>query len=175
MRLPPLTTMLIASIMLIIAPHTVWAISPDLVNDFEDGTTMGWGGNQQGTIQNIATGGSASDRYLETSIEEFHLGTKNDDAWSGDYLAAGVTAIRMDLNHLQPVNEDLRIRIVIFGPGGTFATVNRTPTLLQSQWSTHIFGLAVNDMIHVEGGTGILDDTLRDVTTLLIHCCPVKN
>jgi hypothetical protein len=137
--------------LLCFVPGTVWAISAELVNDFEDGTTMGWGGNQQGTLEHAATGGSASDGFLQTSIVEFHLGTKNEDAWSGDYLAAGVTAVQMDLNHLQPVNEDMRIRVLIFGPGGTFASANRTPTLLVDQWSTHIFGLTSNELIHVEG------------------------
>ena len=130
---------------------------------------MGWGGNTTGTIENELAGGpdGPDDGYLKTSVTNFHVGAKNTEDWSGDYLAAGVLAIEMDLNRLPvlaPSNpgetdEDpnIQIRILIFGPGGTFASKNRTPDLETNNWSHHRFDLTPDELVYVKDGTGVLD------------------
>jgi hypothetical protein len=131
------------------------------------------GGNQTGTVEIVIGGGpdGADDDHLQTQVEEFHVGVKNTSAWSGNYLEAGVTAIEMDLNHLLPITpmQPIQIRILIFGDGGTFASERRTPILATGEWTHHRFGLTSDDLIYLEGGTGVLEDTLGNVTTLLIR------
>jgi hypothetical protein len=100
------------------------------VDTFEDGTTQGWLINLLGMNPpppealpaNISTGGpgGADDNYLQlTSLGGTGAGSRlsvlNLDArWTGDYLAAGINAITMDLINLG-IN-DLALRLVFEDP-----------------------------------------------------------
>jgi len=144
-------------------------------DSFDDGTTQGWGGSFSGFTplpMYVPAGGPAgpNDGFMEISTNGFHLATRNQSrAWTGDYLSVGVKAISLDLIHLSG-NTDLRLRVSLFGPGGTFATTERTPPLGdQADWTRHTFGLTAQDLVHVSGGTGQLEDTLSQVTRVLIR------
>lgn len=151
-------------------------------DSFEDGTTQGWGGSFPGYTPLpllIPSGGpdGLKDSFMEISTDGFHLATRNQSrAWTGNYLVVGVKAISMDLIHLSG-HSDLRLRISLFGPGGMFATVERTPPLGdQLDWTRYTFGLTASDLVHVSGGTGRLEDTLSQVTRILIrHDSPIAS
>ena len=147
------------------------AASYDQVDDFEDGTTMGWSGNRFGTVTHVSGNGpgGGSDDYIETSIASFHLGTKNTDQWTGDFLAAGIAAIEADLNHLDPIAQRLNMRIVLFGPGGVFASQGITANVPTNTWTHYVFGLSSNDLVYVADGSGNLHETLTSVTNLLLR------
>jgi len=152
------------------------------IDSFQDGTTQGWGGSYPGYTPlplPVPGGGpeGPNDSFLEISTTGFHLATRNQSrAWTGDYLCAGVKAISMDLIHLSG-NTDIHLRLSLFGPGGMFATIERTPTLRdQPDWARYSFGLTARDLVHVAGGTGRLEDTLRQVTRILIrHDAPTPS
>jgi len=88
------------------------------LDDFQDGTVQGWVSglfNAHPPI-NVAGGpGGAGDAFLQV---EAHGGsgpgsklvTFNQDQWRGDYLAAGVTAIRMDIKNFS--DNALTIRLL---------------------------------------------------------------
>ena len=151
------------------------------MDDFEDGTMQGWAGQTYGTLH-IVTGGPAgpNDHYLELGQTDFpyHIGTNNTTTWTGNYLAAGVRAIDMDVISKGPVN--LMLRIMLFGPGGNFSTAAPVSVPAGSGWQHVTFGLTPADLVHVTGsnsgkapdGPGILTDTLSNVTTLLIRHDP---
>ena len=99
------------------------------IDDFEDGTTDGWRINLVGTGMppavalpaNIATGGpgGADDNYLRlTSLGVADAGGRltaaNPAQWAGDYVAAGITAISMDVRNLGPT--DLTLRLLFEDP-----------------------------------------------------------
>jgi hypothetical protein len=161
----------VIGLLLILLLFNAGAASFNQHDDFQDGTTMGWGGNKLGTVTNIATGGpdGAGDRFLQTSVTGFHLGTKNTTQWAGDYQAANIEAVEMDLNHINPGPQRLNIRVLLFGPGGTFASSGVTADVPTNIWTHYVFGLTSSDLVHVTGGTGILDDTLAGVTDLLVR------
>lgn len=140
-------------------------------DDFQDGTTVGWSGNRFGSVTNIPASGpaGAGDAFLQTSVASFHLGTKNTNQWAGNYMGSGIDAIEMDLNHINPGTDRLNMRILLFGPGGTFASKEITANVPTNKWTHHVFGLATNDLVHVTGGTGVLNDTLAEVTDLLLR------
>ena len=82
------------------------AITIGQVDDFEDGTVMGWieGPTSPNPTANIPTGGPAgvADAYNENiSSGGFGAGGRqvmfNSSQWSGDYLSEGVTLIRADM------------------------------------------------------------------------------
>jgi hypothetical protein len=150
------------------------AVTSDQVDDFQSfgGRTADWRGGVGFTAQRrVATGGpgGAGDAYMRVSTRRYHLATKNTDQWAGDYLAAGVVAIEMDLNHIEPGEDIVEVRIMLLGPGGTFASANLTDPISTDAWQHYRFGLTADDLVHVADGTGDLNDTLSAVRKLLIR------
>jgi len=75
------------------------------VDTFEDGTTMGWAHGVPGYLLNVATGGpaGAGDHFLRLIADGVGQGgrltTFNLQQWLGNYIAAGVTNIEIDLRN----------------------------------------------------------------------------
>ena len=159
-----ITSLLIAY--LVLAP----ASPADLLSQTDTFNTgvMNWGGGTQaggsGPVH-VSTGGPDGSGFVNISHTGFHVGTKNSSQWSGDFIAGGVAAIKMDLKHLS--GDALNVRLVLFGAGGLWATSGLQP--VAESWTKHTFGVTASDMVHVNGGTANLNDTLGGVTTLLIR------
>jgi hypothetical protein len=107
------------------------AVTLDQLDDFQDPDDgkAGWRGGVGFTTQGrAATGGpdGDGDAYLRVTTRRYHLATKNTDQWAGNYLAAGIGAIEMDLKYIRPTADAVEIRILLFGPGGAFASANLT-------------------------------------------------
>jgi len=154
------------------------AVTFDQVDDFQDpdDETAGWkGGVGATTSQRRASGGpdGDGDAYLQVTTRSYHLASKNIDQWKGDYLAAGIGAIEMDLNYTRPRTDAIQIRIMLIGPGGVFASASLTDPIPIGAWQRYRFGLTAADLVYVPGtpnpGTGNLIDTLTDVEILLIR------
>ena len=78
----------------------------DKVDDFDTGLEN-WTGQNKGPpsfFTHELNGGpeGAGDAFLQLSRAEtaFHIGTYNTNQWVGDYVAEGITALRVDLNHM---------------------------------------------------------------------------
>jgi hypothetical protein len=138
-------------------------------DDFQGGTTQGWGGGASAT--NIATGGpaGAGDRFLRISSNNNNLGTNNTVQWTGDYIAAGVGKLNFQLNNLG--STPLALRIAVFGPGGRFTTTNETVLPPGSGWVSVDFVLDSASLTQT-AGFGTLADTLAAVDTLLLRHDP---
>ena len=71
--------------------------------------------------------------------------------------------------------DSISIRILLFGPGGAFATDAITPLTVGSGWQHLSFSIAADDLIYVPPGangivgTMVAADTLSNVETLLIR------
>jgi hypothetical protein len=146
-----------------------FAVTPGQLDDFESGTTLGWDGGKTVPPEQHPAGGptGAGDGFLQITTTNFHLGAYNGTQWSGDYIAAGIPAIEMDLNNFGPAAVDFRI--VVFGPGGMFASSNRVSLVAGSGWQHAVYSLAAPNMWYVSGGTANLSDTLSGVTKLLLR------
>jgi hypothetical protein len=100
---------------LLLLARPVDAIVLGQFDDFQDGTTMGWEtGPFAPGIMNISTGGpaGAGDRYIRVSADGSGAGGRlvafNFTTWTGNYIAAGVTAISVSLNNFSAVNLAIR-------------------------------------------------------------------
>ncbi len=157
----------------ILVPSISMGLTVQQKDDFQDANqdTMGWAGGASPI--RVSSGGpdGSGDAFLLISVGNFHLATKNEAQWTGDYLAAGVQAIAMDLNRILGPDE-VQIRLFVHGPGGRFGSTNPTLPLPLDSWGHYVFGLTASDLTYVSGGTGVLEDTLRNVTTLLIRNDP---
>lgn len=151
-------------------------IIPGQLDDFQDGTLQAWGGNAAPT--NIPSGGpaGAGDRYLQlTSAPPSSgpkLGTSNFAQWSGDYIAAGITAIQADV--LNTSIFDLELRVIIpLGNGGDFTSTLAQVIPNDGFWHTVAFGMTPTDLTYV-GGNALNDAivTLQSVNSIVIRHQP---
>ena len=152
-----------------IAPSAL-AVSIGQVDDFQDGTTQGWGN----FVSNVTGGlGGIADRYLVVTSHGFggaggRLIARQTAQWAGDYTGEGVTALRFDMTNLGAT--DLEIRLGINGAGGAFSTTSSIPLTAGSSWTTAQFSLLAGDWTAV-GGSDI-GLTLGNATELRILHSP---
>jgi hypothetical protein len=134
-----------------------WAVDPLQVDDFEDGTTMGWeeGAPSPNPPVNVPDGGpgGAGDAYLENaSSGGTGAGSRmvmfNNAQWTGDYVAAGVVALEG-------------------AGGGRYASVDPVVLPAGSGWLLVVFDLTDAGMVQV-GGAQTLAEVLASVTELRV-------
>ncbi|MGB5473702.1 MAG: hypothetical protein WBQ78_09520 [Gammaproteobacteria bacterium] len=160
----PAIAMLIS--LLLLKSGAAGANSVGQIDTFEDGTLQGW---QMGVstvttshMTNIAAGGpaGAGDNFLQVvadgaNVQGGRLTFFNRLLWSGDYTAAGVTAIAMDLKNISS-SEVLNLRLAINGGtiGGVFATAASLSLDSGSGWARVVFSMRPGDLVPVSGGIG---------------------
>ena len=103
------------------APRSAAALAIDQIDTFEDGTTQGWvvallGSPHPAPPANVATGGPAGDGdafLLLTAVGGVGAGNRltviNPAQWAGDYTAAGITQIAMDVRNFGETELALRL------------------------------------------------------------------
>ena len=119
-----LATLVIASLVIALSPGwlpSAWALSIGQQDNFEDGTTQGWvvalgGAAHPRPPVNIPSGGptGAGDNFLFlTALGGQGPGSRltviNVSQWTGDFIAAGISGVRMDLINLGPTDLNLRL------------------------------------------------------------------
>lgn len=171
------TRILCVAIAMILVPAfatTANAISFSQVDDFQDGTTQGWvvGGASPTPPSNQMDAGpsGAGDHALEirTTGDASGAGSNlvafNPSQWTGDYLAAGVSSISVDLS--SPNNVPLNVRLALRGAGGDFVTPDRVVPAGTGLWNNYTYSLAPADLIAVGGSDAL--QTLGGVSELRI-------
>lgn len=156
------------------------AVTLDQIDDFQVDVS-GWGGSSPFGETLAATreeGGplAAGDFYLQLVTDLYHLASKNQTQWGGDFLAAGVTAVEFDAN-VFVTSDPIALRIGIYGPGGFFSSSNTTP-ITSGGWNHYVIGLTESDLTYAPGsgpggtlppGTGIFADTLSAVSKFVVR------
>ena len=157
---------------------SVSAITIGQIDTFGDGTTMGWlvPGLSPNPPANITSGGPAGvgDAYLSLVANGSagaggRLAVLNDSQWTGNYLAAGVTFIQMDVNNFGSTELHLRLLFEDFdGPGPPVnLALSALPVVVpaNSGWRSVVFPISPGDLVVETFGTvaGALanTDTLR--------------
>lgn len=146
---------------------------------FEDGSTQGWRAGPAHPLPPtvIATGGpgGTDDAYLQLQAiggagPASRLAVENIDQWTGNYMAAGVTALTLDAYNFGPT--DLRLRLLFDGSDGTnFARAwSTTPVLLPagSGWQPLRFEITAADLT-VEGGGSVALALSQTYSIRLFH------
>lgn len=150
------------------------------VDTFEDGTTQNWvvgllGAAHPAPPANISTGGpaGANDNFLLlTSVGGSGAGNRltaiNVGQWAGDYISAGLTSIRMDVNNLG--SSELALRLLFADPevGPPTDLAFSTEAIVVpagSGWMSVVFPISVSDLT---AGQGSVEAALKDVTEMRI-------
>jgi hypothetical protein len=135
------------------------------VDTFAAGTA-GWVvGDQHPSPPSVVTGGpgGATDSYLQLrSIGGAGAGSKvsafNEGQWAGDYLAANIAAISMDVRNDGP--QDVVLRLLLAGPFGAMGPENVVVTsdaaslAAGSGWVPVTFSLQPSDLFVLLGSAG---------------------
>lgn len=156
-------------------------LTPDT---FEDGTTMGWSvpGLSPNPPSHVSDGGpgGAGDAYLQVVATGLdgpggRLSVLNGAQWMGDYLAAGINAITMDVRNSGPDDLFLRLLFENFGalPGPpTDLAVTLADILVPagSAWMSIAFDLSGANLSAL---AGTVNGALSDVNVLRLFHNPV--
>lgn len=107
-----------------------------------------------GHLVNTSDGGGAGGR-----LQMFN----GDLRWTGDYLAAGVSAIELSAANFSDNGTDINLRVAFDGAGGFFVS-DAIVVEDGSGFTDLLFELDSLSHVAASGGTGVLADTLSDVT-----------
>lgn len=175
------TLLAFAFVTLLCVGESSLAVDWGQVDDFQDGTTQNWITNALGQgggppPVNIPNGGPAGsgDAYMQlTSLGGSGAGSRmvviNPVQWSGNYTAASVTLLTMNLNNLGQT--DLFLRILFedpfMGPPTNIAC-STVPVVVPagSGWTTAMFPVAAGDLTALLGDVGTV---LANTTVLRIY------
>ncbi len=170
---------------------TARAITVGQIDNFEDGTLQGWrmgiSSVTDSYMTNFADGGpvGVGDSYLEVTADSTvpfggsRLTFFNKLQWTGDYTAAGITAIAMDLKNISS-SEILNLRLAINGgfglsnnmTGGVFATAASISLDSGSGWTRAVFSLLPEDLVSVSSPGG--HTTGNDVQATLANVLELR-
>ncbi len=145
-------------------------------DDFQDGTLQGWrNGAAPSAITNVNGGGpgGAGDRYLQVTSDGGGSAGKlvvfNTAQWSGNYTAAGVTTVALDVNNTGP--NDLVLRLWLEGAGGTFVSTTSVNLPSGSGWRAATFSVTPAALTF-DSGINDVAATLADVFRFRIYHGP---
>ena len=139
------------------------AIAIGLVDSFQGGTTEGWthgnrgsgGTNAPAIFNNLGPIGPGDHAMGFSSTGGFGVASRftaftTSADWLGNYTAAGVKSIQLDVNNTgsNPIN----LRLAFDGPGGDFITQS---SVINSGggWQSVSFSVLPNDLIAVSGAS----------------------
>ena len=135
-------------------------------DDFQDGTLANWtNGGAALDPTNVSNGGplGLGDKYMHV-VSGSNLATFNTTQWTGNFSAANVLDITLDLRNPNLSNV-LNMRVAIFGPSGSRWT-SAVPAVVPADnlWHHYIMSLRQADLINVVGGdtyAGAMADVAR--------------
>lgn len=149
------------------------AITSGQIDDFQDGTTQGWGTpainpNPPVVVADVGPAGAGDDSLQITSTGGIGAGSRliamNTTQWTGDYTAAGVTMVVADVNNIGATS--LSLRLAFDGAGGQFSSTLPVSLAPGSGWEMAAFPIEAADLTSV-GGTDV-GATLANATELRI-------
>jgi hypothetical protein len=148
-----------------LAPSTEASVSLGTMDTFEDGTTQGWfagiGASPPVPPHVVATGGpgGADDAYLLVTAQGgigpgSRLNTMNVSQWAGNYTAAGISTIEMDVSNFGATT--LTVRLLFANPSGglpTAVAVTNAAAVLApgSDWAHVVFPIDVGSLTPAAG------------------------
>jgi hypothetical protein len=150
----PILTVLVAATVLT-APSAS-AIVFGQLDDFENGTTMGWANGVPGYVVNVNSGGpaGANDNFLQLTSDGVGQGgrltTFNLQQWLGNYVTQGVTSIQLDLRNQGSTQLSIRLAFkaanTADAPGYLSQAISLAPG---SGWQRFSISLTASNMIRV--------------------------
>jgi hypothetical protein len=150
---------LLALIISLASSRISCAITVGQIDDFQDGTLANWANGDPAAPQpmNIANGGPGGigDRFLQILSTGIpgpggRLTVFNRNQWLGDYIAAGVTAIEVDLRNTGTVTLSIRLAFRQDTNGGAPGYLSAAFILpADANWYHSVFLITPQSMIAI--------------------------
>ena len=164
----------------VVATAPAAAVTLGQLDDFQDGTTQDWGSGFQNTnppvnAPDVGPEELGDDSLMITSTGGVGPGSKfvafNEAQWKGDYLAAGVSMIVLDVKNIGSTTLQMRValtdRIPLGGGGGVgVVTTLAVPVSPGSGWQTIELSIEPGDLTPVQGAD--VNTTLASVVQFRI-------
>ncbi len=171
---------MLCTVLLAVVSRSSRGITLHLTNDFQDGSTQGWSGSP--TVNTPDSGPLGIGDYALEVQSGLSGGqrtvTLNSAAeWKGNYLAAGVTSILLDVQNLNTFALELRIGIAgplgvgPFGRGDTYVTNYSLNVPSDGEWHSLEFSITPTDFDAADSNTNPnanIVTALEDVTQIRI-------
>ncbi len=125
------------------------AVTLGQVDDFQNGTTQGWGGSTTSNVADAGPSGVGDNALFVDSNNRVII--FNTTQWTGDYTAAGITQILVDVRHQNAFDLELRLAIAQggFGPNGigdTYVSVESINVPNDGEWHSIAFPILATDL-----------------------------
>ena len=170
-------TRLPVALLALAVPAAASAAVLGTASDFTDGENAGWdGGRGQYQLEVVNSGGPAGDddpflqliTFVQMGAGSIPAMYNLDEAWTGDYRAAGVGGVSVDVQHADP-NTPLSLRLVLFNGDGNRWTsrVAYTPPT-DGSWNTAVFSTAEADLLNALGSS-TYDELIGNVTRVMLR------
>ncbi len=149
---------------------SVEAVTLGQIDDFQDGTTMGWRVGCPAPFPVIAVADSGPDGLGDYALVNVSTGSSgassrmvffNDTVWTGDLLAAGIDRVDAVMK-ADSEGAALSMRVGVRGWGNGYVSTNSVLLPNDGQWHNVSFALTPADMTSTNG-TGSLDSVLANV------------
>ncbi len=167
--------------LLVLATGPAGAVQPGQVDDFSGPSLDGWssGGGNPNPPAVVAGGGplGAGDAFLQLTANGGSAGGRlvafAGATWTGDFLAAGVTALRMDVRNLGSTDLSLRLMFTD-GAGSRAISAQAVPVASGSGWMPVLFPLGPGALhSHAEVLSAVTQMTLMHATAAAFPPSPV--
>jgi hypothetical protein len=186
----PLAIPLLAPLLLLVsvigAPLAAVVLAQ--IDDFQGGSPVGWEigpaatpAQQPAVLADSGPGGAGDHALFYTSTGsgpggQMVMFNRIPNQWSGDYLAEGITAIRMDVTNRGATPLILRMGFnVLFGGAGTwFVSTDGMQVDPSADWTTVTFSIAEADLTQVFGSDSY-GDVMSSVRGVRILSSAVPN
>jgi hypothetical protein len=144
--------LLILAVLILSVANRADAIAIGMVDDFEAGTTSGWGGGAPTANAPDAGPAGIGDNALSVNVTGGRVAVVNTAQWTGDFNTAGVTRILVDVRHQNAFNLQLRLGMAggSVGPGGsgdTYVSAAAVPVASDGLWHRIALSLSAADLI----------------------------
>jgi hypothetical protein len=161
-----------------------YAVTSGHVDDFEDGTTQGWEeGSGQGTPNpnpptNVANGGpmGAGDNFLEnvssggTGVGSKQLIFNSSAHWTGDFAAAGINVIRVDVQVDATSEGPLQLRVAFQGTNGArFISTDSIEVPADGDWHTVSLPFNASAMSEIATGATFIQAAAGVTAVRIMH------
>ena len=140
-------TLLISAVLILSVAGRADAVTVGMVDDFEVGTTSGWGGGAPTANAPDAGPAGIGDNALSVNVTGGRVAVVNTAQWTGNFDAAGVTTILVDVRHQNAFNLQLRLGMAsgVVGPGGsgdTYVSAAAVPVANDGLWHRIAFNFS---------------------------------
>ena len=160
---------------LMVSSLMIAQVTPNHVDDFEDGTPQDWIINANNVAVdpplpfNVAGGPTGNFLRYETTGNPGGAGSKmviinQGSNWTGDFTAAGIVAVRMDVN-ITESDVDLRVAFEA-SDFSAICTTNAVSVAAGSGWQTIIIPIQASDFTAL--GPADINAVLTDVASMRI-------